>query len=555
VKGDTLSGAEALLRALRGMGVERIFASPGSDWAPVWEALARNYGPGEVPEYISVRHEETAVAMASGYSKATGKLPAVILHTTVGALHASMAVRIARHERVPMVVLAGEVISFGEPPAPMVGRQWLRLLTDTGGPARLMEPCVKWSYALNSSNLLPQTMQRACQLAMTAPRGPVFVSVPTEYLLEKMTGTPAGPAALPTPAAADPAALDALARELCAAKNPLIITEEAGRDVAAVRALVDLAETLGAQVIEAWQPYYANFPRKHPLYGGVVADGIAEVVNEADVVLLADSVLPWHPPSSLPKGGTKVFAIGEDPLRSNLPYWGFRTDMVVPGDLRITLEGLAARCKPARPSGKVFLKELPTVEAKSGIDSRWVAHELNAVLPKGAAVVNETITHRPELLRMLANLGPGDWFESSFGGLGVGTGAALGVKNAQPGRTVIATIGDGAFHYNPVVAAFGAAQEHKLPFLVILFNNSGYLSQKTDVVNYHPNGEAVRTNSFVGTSITPAPDYTKLAEAYGGWGERVEKPGEVRAAIQRGLAQVAQGKLALLDMVLAPVNG
>lgn len=175
-----MTGAEAVLRVLRAMGVERIFASPGSDWAPLWEALAGPHAAQEFPEYVSVRHEETAVAMAGGWSKATGKLPAVLLHTTVGTLHAAMALRIALHERVPMVVMAGESITYGEPPAPMVGRQWLRLLTDTGGPARLIEPCVKWSLALNAATLLPQTLQRACQLAVSAPRGPVFLSVPLE---------------------------------------------------------------------------------------------------------------------------------------------------------------------------------------------------------------------------------------------------------------------------------------------------------------------------------------------------------------------------------------
>ena len=202
-----MTGAEAILRTLRAMGVERIFASPGSDWAPLWEALARPHAPGEIPEYVSVRHEETAIAMAGAYSKASGKLPAVVLHTTVGTLHAAMALRIALHERVPMVVMAGESTTFGEPPAPMVGRQWLRLLADVGGPARLIEPCVKWSFGLNASLILPQTMQRACQLALNAPRGPVFVSVPIECLMETMAAPLPEPTALPRPAAAHPAAL------------------------------------------------------------------------------------------------------------------------------------------------------------------------------------------------------------------------------------------------------------------------------------------------------------------------------------------------------------
>src|SRR5262249_38659035 len=98
-----VTGAHALLRTLRRMGVEKIFASPGSDWAPLWEALASPSAREEFPQYLSSRHEETAIAMASGYAKSTGKLPAVVLHTTVGALHATMGMRAALHERIPMV--------------------------------------------------------------------------------------------------------------------------------------------------------------------------------------------------------------------------------------------------------------------------------------------------------------------------------------------------------------------------------------------------------------------------------------------------------------------
>ncbi|TAK80718.1 MAG: thiamine pyrophosphate-binding protein [Betaproteobacteria bacterium] len=538
-------GAEAILRTLRAMGVERIFASPGSDWAPLWEALARPHAPGEIPEYVSVRHEETAIAMASAYSKAGGRLPAVVLHTTVGTLHAAMALRIALHERVPMVVMAGESITFGEPPAPLVGRQWLRLLTDTGGPARLIEPCVKWSVGLNACLILPQTVQRACQLALNAPRGPVFVSVPIEYLMETMAQPLPEPSALPRPVAAHPAALDELARALSAARKPLIITEEAGRDPAAVRSLVALAEALGSPVAEAWQPYYVNFPREHPLYAGVVPE-IEGLVKEADAVLLVESVVPWHPPSSLGKG-VKIYAIGEDPLRSNLPFWGFRADLVVPGELRSTLDGLLSRIDRKETPRTVRQDVRPVAAA---MNTAWIAQELNEVLRKGAVVVNETITHRLELLRRLTKLEPGGFYESSFGGLGVGLGVALGVKYAQPERTVIATIGDGAFHYNPVLASFGASQELGLPMLVVLFDNAGYLSQKTDVKTYYPDGSAVRTGRFAGTAITPRPEYAKLAEAYGGYGEKVTEAGQARAALQRGLQEVEKGRLALVHMVL-----
>jgi acetolactate synthase-1/2/3 large subunit len=569
VKG--LTGAEALLRCLRAMGVERIFASPGSDWAPLWEALAKPHVPNEIPEYVSSRHEETAVAMAIGYAKATGKLPAVALHTTVGALHATMGVRAALHERIPMVVLAGESIAFGDPPAPPLGRQWLRLLADLGGPARLMEPCVKWSFGLNTSLILPHTIQRACQLATAAPKGPVFVSVPVEHLMDAMAGDPPRAAGHARAPAAEPSAIDELAHILAAAANPLIVTEELGRNPAAVAPLVALAEALGAPVVEAWQPTYVNFPRTHPLYGGVVATEMPELLRDVDLVLLVEAVAPWHPPSSLPGPSTKVVALGEDPLHSRLPFWGFRADLVVAGDPEPSLAALVERLRELVPPGSragaaerwrarheksraTVREQARAAGAKKPIETRWVAHELAETLPPGAIVVNETITHRLDLHRLLDRLAPGAYFEGSYGGLGMGLGMALGVKHAHPGRTVVATIGDGAFHYNPVVASFGACQELGLPLAVVLFDNAGYLSQKNDVAREYPNGWAVRTQRFAGTSIRPRPDYAMLARAYGGHGEMVEAPGEVRAALRRGFEAVARGELALVHVVLAPVN-
>ena len=543
----SLNGAEALLKALRSMGVERIFASPGSDWAPLWETLASDSFWGS--RYISSRHEETAMAMALGYAKATGKLPAVMVHTTVGALHTTMIARAALHERIPMVILAGEVIGFAEPPSPKVGRQWLRLLTDVGGPARLMEGCVKWSFGLNVPTLLPQTIQRACQLAASAPRGPVFVSVPTEYLVAEVAAE-APPAALPVLPAVGESALVHLKEMLSAAKNPVIVTEEAGRDPAAVPALVALAEALDAPVYEAWQPYYANFPRSHRLYGGMIVDELPPEFRNADAVLLVESVLPWHPPSSI--ADKKVLVLGEEPLHARLPFWGFRADVVATGEVTPALLSLAASVTK-RASSKNLKKPKSEVQAGQVIDTAWAAHELNAVLPDDVVVVNETITHRLDLHHQLDRLQPGRFFEASYGGLGVGLGLALGAKHADPSRTVVCTIGDGAFHYNPVVASLGAAQEHGLPILVVLFDNAGYHSQKRDVANYYPKGKAVQAGKVIGTPIAPAPDYVKLAEAYGGWGEKVDRPGELRAAFRRGLEQVAHGRLALIDVVLKPI--
>ena len=127
-------------------------------------------------------------------------------------------------------------------------------------------------------------------------------------------------------------------------------------------------------------------------------------------------------------------------------------------------------------------------------------------------------------------------------------------EHAAPERPVVLAIGDGSFYYNAVPAAFGACQELGLPLLVVLFDNGGYASQKNDVVREYPEGWAVRTGKFIGTSITPRPDYVMLARAFGGEGERVEKPAEVRGALQRGLESIGKGRLALVHVVLPAIN-
>ena len=211
---------------------------------------------------------------------------------------------------------------------------------------------------------------------------------------------------------------------------------------------------------------------------------------------------------------------GRGPLRSRLPYWGFRTDAIAGRRAResgrpcdTTRQALSKRDFPWRANRKKERDALRAARAggEAPITTAWVAHELNELLPRDAVLVNETITHRLDLLSLVDRLGPGGFYEASFGGLGVGLGVALGVKHAEPARTVVCTIGDGAFHYNPVPASFGAAQEHGLPIFVILFNNAGYLSQKADVAKYYPQGQAVKTGRFAGTSISPAPDYAALA--------------------------------------------
>jgi thiamine pyrophosphate-dependent acetolactate synthase large subunit-like protein len=553
------------------MGVERIFASPGSEWSPVWEALAKpNQREEGTPLYFTCRHEETAVSMAGGYAKVSGKLPAVMIHTTVGSLHASMALRGALHEQIPMVVFCGESIGFGESEGPDPGGQWLRHLADLGGPARLLERCVKWSFGLNAKEILPATIQRACQLAVSAPKGPAFVSMPVEFLFSRMTSDAPASSVLPLQPAVESGRIEELATLLAEAKNPIIITEEAGRSTAVVEQLVAVAELLGAPVVETRSTTFGNFPRNHPLHGGFDP---REHLQEADVVFLLGAMAPWHPPSAGPGSKAKIIALDENPLHTELPFWGYPLDLCLSGDLEgslaLLLEKLKSRISPddSTRAGQMeqwrelsvqrrqaWKEEALALKGHKPIDTRWAVYELSQVIPADAIVVEETITHRLAIHRYLDALKPGSFFAGCTGGLGTGLGTALGVKVAASQRPVVMLIGDGAFNYNPVLAALGFSQEYGLPVLIVLFNNLGYLSQKSGVPRYYPEGWSVRTNTFVGTSTTPSPDYAAIARAFGGYGEKVEEPGDVRGAFQRGLKAIAAGQVALIDIRLKAVN-
>ena len=566
-----LTGGETLLRVLAGMGIDRIFSSPGSEWSPVWEALAKPKAQNEgVPLYLSSRHEEIAVGMASGYAKASGKLPAVMIHTTVGALHATMGMRGALHEQIPMVVLAGESIAFGEAEGPDPGGQWLRNLANIGGPARLVEHCAKWSMGVNNTATLPATIQRACQIAMASPRGPVFVSLPMEFLFDQMSTSAPASSALPIRPSADRKGLKELADLLTQAKNPIVVTEEAGRTIGASELLVEMAELLGIPVIETRSSSFANFPRNHHLHGGFDP---SIYLAEADLVFLLGAVAPWHPASAGPGAKTKIVVLDENPIRTELPYWGYRMDLGLIGEIHASLEILleylrkqvssgdpslqerAARWRAQYESRKeTWKKDALAHKDRKPVDTQWAVYQLNQALPSDAMLVEETITHRLPIMRHFDRIGLGSFFTGSIGGLGTGLGTALGVKCAAPNRPVVALMGDGSFNYNPGLAAFGFMQEYGTPILIVLFNNHGYLSMKSGLPKYYPKGWAVQTKNFVGTSIAPSPDYAAIARAFESYGESVEEPAQVRPAFERGLKAIAGGQGALIDIRLEPVN-
>ena len=564
-----VTGGELLLELFKVCGIEHIFCSPGTEWAPVWEGLLKLREPGDKTfKYINCRDEILAVSMAQGYAEVTGRLPAVLLHASVGPLHGAMAMRNAYAARVPMIIFSGETCEHcGDEEVRAQGGHWLELLSDIGGPAALVKNYVKWANDVSSRDTLVDSVIRGSRIAMAAPRGPVFVSIPVEVLQKSRAGLDTLPP-YPATAAAEPRSSDIreVARQLTGSRQPIIIAEHAGKHPGAVTRLTELAELLSVPVFESSLPYTSNFPKNHPLYQG---SNVAEALQQADTVFVVSGTTPWYPPGAGPGKGAKIIMLDEAPLHERLPYWGYRIDMSIAADIEPALAALVsavrAEIKGQKPSPDYrerlahwrekhdslmvqLEKEALAVKGNKPIATRWFLQVAKQTLPANAIILDETILHTRLIHQVLAE--PGGYIKSAYGGLGVGLGESLGVKLANPDRPVVIMVGDGAFNYNPALAALGLGQEYGLPVFIIIFNNGGYQAMKFGHRLMYPQGAAASRDTYLGVDITPAPDYVKLAGAFGAYGERLEEPGEIAAALKRGLQQTAKGNTALLDLVL-----
>lgn len=566
-----MHGGKALVKVFERAGIDYIFCSPGTEWPPVWEALAGLKERGvDRPKYINCRHEALAVAMASGYTKVTGRPQAVLLHATAGPLNAAMFLRAAYQERVPMVICCGETAGFGEESRlPDPGNQWIHDLTDIGGPAELLRRCVKWSDRVTSSTILVQSLERAMQIAVEPPAGPVLLGVPFECMLDEVSLPEDNrPNRVARPFAIDEPAIQEAVGMLLRAQRPVLVTEHVGRDASVVGPLVELCESLAIPVMESFRPAFLNFPRSHPLY--LPYD--PRRIESADLVLIADAVTPWYPVSKGPKADVKVVFLGDEYPYSRLPFWGYKVDLALIAPPAATLARLLSCIKASegfvgnRPAyeersrrireehdKQVAAMQREAVEHKNDapVDPRWLCQALNESIPANAVIVEETTVHRTLIQNMIPRTEPMSYIARVTGGLGVSLGYALGAKLAMKERPVFVLIGDGGFHYNPVPSCLGLAQEYELPIIVVVFNNQRYLSMERGLLKYYPDGVSKKTGVHFGGPILPNPDYRLYADIYGGYGVRVTDPKDIQPAIAQALEHAARGRLALVDVVLS----
>jgi len=555
---------EAILEAFRNLGVDYIISSPGSEWAPVWEALARqkvNETPG--PQYINCWHETLAVNMASGYTRVTGRMQAVLLHAGVGLLQGSMGVHGAMIGEVPMLVCSGEATSYGEDPEIDPQGQWYRNLSVVGGPDRFADAFTKWSGRATSPHTVYEQVVRAGEVAQRVPQGPSFMNIPIETMVHSWT-PPAKLRTVPAAPRNRPADQDIaeLAELIARSRSPLIITDSAGREVAGFNNLVALAELFAIPVVES-NPLYANFPKGHPLYLGSQSE---RYLQQADLVILAASRAPWYPPQAGPQHAT-VVAMGETTVKEYMVYQNLFADRYVEGDITLGLGLLLEALQPmadgrrdeietrrqhwAAEHERLAEATYAAEAAASGsrpIDPAWLCAVLSEVMPESVVYSEEVTTHRGAIGRHVAWDRPQSYYKTN-GGLGQGLGLALGVKLAKPDQPVVALMGDGGFLYNPVTQCFGVAREANLPFMTVLFNNQCYEAMRGNHLAYYPDGVAARSDIWHGVHI-PGPDYAKMVDPFGGYGERVEDPADLALALRNGLDAVNEGRIALIDVIL-----
>jgi acetolactate synthase-1/2/3 large subunit len=547
------STAEAYLSLLKSRGIDWLFANAGTDFAPIIEALVRGRKTGiAMPEAVAIAHETAAVAMAHGYYLVTGKPQAVMVHVNVGTANALMGLINASRDQVPMLFTSGrtpltEQGLLGSRDLPI---HWGQEMFDQGG---MLREFVKWDYELRTPVQLEAAVDRALSIAMSAPKGPVYLSLPREVLAETWSGQSVAGAATLRPASdphPDPKAIAAAAAILREAERPMIIV--GGGDQSAFDAVGPFAERAVIPVTQFW-PRRLALATTDPMHAGF---DVAPYIETADAILVLDVMVPWLPVRHTLAKGCRVIQVGPDPSFSRAPMRSFRGDVVIQSSVAAALRSLGEAIGEAPAKRKKVAQAARDAERKRQADSvaippsglstnAFVSRCLDKQKGDEAIVFNE-LGCDPSVMTFKQ-------IDSYFGhpiagGLGWGVPAALGAKLAKPDRLVIACVGDGSYMFANPVACHQTAAALNLPILTIVFNNAVWNAVRKSTRAVYPNGHAAGSNDMPLSSLSPSPAFEKVIEASGGLGLAVTDAAKLGGAIRQAIAVVRGGRQALLNV-------
>ncbi len=549
--------AQAYLELLRARGIEYFFGNAGTDFGPLVDAFAKFIAEGkDGPRPITVPHEFVAVSMAHGFTMCTGQPQVVMAHTIVGTANCAGAVINAARSRIPVFMTAGRtpLVESGLLGARDLYIHWAQEAFDQAG---MIREFLKWDYELRNFVQLEAVVDRGLSIATADPQGIAYLTLPREVLAEPQSVFTFNAARLlgsRERLRPDPSLVTKAANLLADSESPLLITTSLGRDPDAVRALLELSETLAIAVVE-FNPTHLNFPSSHPHHLGFNPGAFLE---RCDLVLVVDSDVPWFPSRMRLNPDARIIHLGGDPLFVRYPIRTFPADLVVHGDAATVLAALRselvahARVQGANIGARSaalraehdaqrasWRAAAVDVQGELPIDFDWLSHCIGEMAGEDTILVNEYDLRLTQVSRER----PGAFFSHSPAAcLGWGVGAALGVKLAHPDRTVIATVGDGAYIFSAPTAAHMVGATYDLPILVVIFNNESWGAVRKTTEQLFPNGWAKKTGAFPLSDLKPSPSYEKIVEAQGGYGERVDRPEQVRPALRRALTAVKQEK-------------
>jgi benzoylformate decarboxylase len=536
---NTITGRDAFLRVLKDEGVTKMFGNPGTTELPIMHALS------SAPEmgYVLALQEAVVIAMADGYARASGKLVSCNVHVAPGLGNAIGSIYTSMMSGTPMIVTAGQQEQGHGLTEPLLYAPLVPIA----------QPVVKWATEVNRIEDLPRILRRAAKVALTAPTGPVFISLPGDILNNEAAIDMGEVTRVDTAVRPSDAALEQLARRLLSAKKPVIL---AGHEIATSDAFAEateLAETLGAPVLQQTVAWGAHFPSEHPAYLGALnrdQKHVRRVLSDYDLMLCVGAdvlkMSVWSETEPLPDT-TKVAMIG---LRDWEMGKNFPAEIALRADVKETLKALVPLLKKLggaklAEQAKASLAEIATrnwsaqraqkaarvtTPTTSPLPAEWLMMRLSDKLPKDAIVVEEGLTSTATLPSYFPFRDRNSFFGNVSGGIGWGIAAAVGVQIAEPKRRVVAVIGDGSAMYS--ISAIWSAANQKLPVIFLITNNEGYQILKNRLKLFHGN------DTPIGMDFNDPPmNIAKIAEGFGLPAERVDTAEGFDAALDRALAR------------------
>ncbi len=557
-------GSDAIADALRQLDIPYVALNPGSSYRGLHDSLVNHLGNSR-PRMLLCLHEESAVALAHGWAKVTGRPMLAIVHANVGLMHATMAIFNAWCDRAPVIVLGATGALDAVRRRPWI--EWIHTARDQGA---LIRNFSKWDDQPSSIGAAQEAVLRANMIAQTAPRGPVYLNFDLALQEDEVETVPAMPDisrfAPPTSPEPGGALLRQAAELLARAERPVIMMGRASRDPEAWAQRVALAEAVGARVMTD-RKTGAVFPTDHALHAG--GSEAAELLTAADVILSLDwidlagtlkTACRGRPPAG------KVIQISVDQYVHN--GWSMDYQGLPPVDVYLLAEPDAAV-----PPLLVAVRNLrPTPPPLPAPRARRAPPPLSALdtaqiieVPMLAAVLKAVLGDAPAtMIRLPLSWGEHLWdfrqpldFLGTDGGGGIGSGpgmavgAALALRDNGSDRLPIAILGDGDFLMG--VTALWTAVHNAIPLLVVIANNRSFFNDELHQERVARDRGRPVENRWIGQSIRdPDIDLATLARGQGCVGiGPVEDPKQLAAAITEAVTAVRAGKVCVVDVRVA----